>query len=92
MTNIDAHTKINKRLFNFNWMPSIRIAIPVLDPRSSANQKDHYADRVERDDLLELFQSDLSGMKSLKSKKAQHNVIQLRPFRVAACTELDRAA
>ena len=92
MMKLDALTKIPKRSLNVNRLPQLRIAIPALSNRKYALKKRHSAARLERDDLLELFESDLSRMKSLKSKKAQHNVIQLRPYRVASITGLDRAA
>ncbi|RLJ59982.1 hypothetical protein BCF46_0174 [Litoreibacter meonggei] len=92
MTNFEKVDKSARRPFGLNWMPHIRIAIPALARQSYIKKKAHCEARLERDDLMELFQSDLSGMKTLKSQKAQHNVIQLRPYRVANFTGLDRAA
>ena len=97
MTNVDTLTRVAKRSFflnpfRLNWMPQIRIAIPALARRSRVDRSVGSAEQLGRDELMALFQSDLSGMKSLKSRKAQQNVIQLRPVRVAVLTVLDRAA
>jgi hypothetical protein len=92
MTNIDTLTNAAKRSFSLSWMPHIRIAIPALARRSPVERTARSAEQLERDELMALFQSDLSGMKSLKSKKALQNVIQLRPYRVIPVSRQGRAA
>jgi hypothetical protein len=79
MTNIDTLAKAAIQTLSSISMPQIRVAVPALTRRkASAKRVEKSVSQLERDDLMELFQSDLSEMTSLKENSAHKNVIPMR--------------
>lgn len=90
MTNIDTFKNAAKTLLKFRWVPHIRVAVPALTRTCrKVKQVKTPVSRLERDDLMELFQSDLSKMASLARGEKQAKVVPMRrplmrPFNRAA--------
>lgn len=81
MTTIADTSEPAKRPFGLNWMPHFRIAIPALSQRVHLKRKAVSTETLERDELTELFQAELSGLKSLNTMKERKNVIRFEAAR-----------
>ncbi|SFR51248.1 hypothetical protein [Litoreibacter janthinus] len=92
MMTFDKFATTARQLFGAMTLPRIRIAVPALGRRSTVDHAPVAEDRLGRDELMQLFKSDLTAMKTLKSTPAKKNVVPLRPVRVAALAGLNRAA
>lgn len=93
MTNIDNLTKAAMKTLSFNWLPQIRVAVPELTRKGRVAQRVITpVSRLERDDLMELFQSDLSDMTSLSPEEEQRKVIPMRKPIMRPFTGVGQAA
>ncbi|MEP3345233.1 MAG: hypothetical protein ABJN34_10320 [Litoreibacter sp.] len=93
MTNIENLTKAAAKTLSFTWMPRIRVAVPALTrSRRTQTRVEKPIDQLERDNLMELFQSDLSDMTTLKEEATIQNVVQMRRPRMRPFTGVGQAA
>ncbi|TDT78015.1 hypothetical protein BDE40_1319 [Litoreibacter halocynthiae] len=97
MNTFETITSNAKLFFGLGALPQIRIAVPALSRTTAIDNMPDAQDQLARDELVQLFHSDLTAMKSLKPAKARKtkapkNVICLRSSRIAALEGLRRAA
>lgn len=81
MTNIADTSEPTKRPFGLHWMPHFRIAIPTLSRRVHLKRAMVSSNTLERDELAELFEADLSGLRCLNLMKERKNVVHLETAR-----------